>query len=66
MNFLSSKQAAKKLGIASGTLANWRMSGKGPPYIRVDWGILYDPFEVDKFKKENQYGFKRKRKANSA
>ncbi len=52
MKFLSTDEAAKKLGKAIGTLANWRMIGKGPRFIKVGWGIIYDPVEVDKFIKE--------------
>jgi excisionase family DNA binding protein len=34
-NFLTPQQAADMLGITRGTLANWRMTDKGPPYYRV-------------------------------
>lgn len=54
MNFISSKEAAKKLKISYGTLANWRMMGKGPVYIKVGWGVMYPITEVEKYIKENK------------
>ncbi len=62
MNFLSTEQAAKKLGVAIGTLANWRVKGYGPIYIKVGWGIIYDPEEIDNFKKVHKSAPHRKRK----
>ena len=52
MNFLTTKETAKKLGIAYGTLANMRMVGAGPLYIKFGWEILYDPRDVEKFIKD--------------
>ncbi len=63
MNFLSAKETAKKMGVHLSTLANLRMVGKGPPFIKVGWGIIYDPFEVEKYIKENNHA---KRKKNTS
>lgn len=57
MNFLSSKEAAQKIGISHKTLANWRTIGKGPYFIKVGWAILYPPDSVDKFIKERNDGY---------
>ncbi len=54
MNFLSSLETSKKLKISYATLANWRVIGKGPPYIKIGGGVLYDPQEVEKYKKESK------------
>lgn len=34
-------QAAKLLNLSSRTLQNWRITGNGPPYIRVGRAIRY-------------------------
>lgn len=35
-------ETARYLGVAMGTLANWRASGKGPPYVRLEGGnVVY-------------------------
>lgn len=52
MKFLSTKEAAKKIGVHLSTLANWRMNNQGPVYIKVGWGIIYDPVDIDIFIKE--------------
>ena len=33
--FLSTEQLAERLGIASGTLEQWRCRGEGPPFFRA-------------------------------
>ena len=33
--FITEKQAAKKLALAPRTLRNWRVRGCGPPFIRI-------------------------------
>ncbi|NCC41423.1 MAG: DNA-binding protein [Gammaproteobacteria bacterium] len=38
---LSTKEAADRLGLASGTLENWRLSGKGPPWHKPVGKIYY-------------------------
>lgn len=35
---LSVAHAAHLLGVAKGTLANWRSMGMGPPFIRLNGG----------------------------
>ncbi len=60
MNFLSSLETSKKLKISYATLANWRVIGKGPPYIKIGGGVLYDPQEVEKYIKENTHAKSKK------
>lgn len=38
---LSPEDAALVLGVAEGTLANWRAAGKGPPFVRVGRKVMY-------------------------
>ena len=40
--YLSTIEAAEYLGIAVGTLANFRSQGKGPCYYKLERRILYD------------------------
>ncbi len=37
----TSQEAAAILRRSTGTLANWRVSGKGPPFIRIGGPIMY-------------------------
>lgn len=44
--FLKTKEAAKILRLAEGTLANMRSNNRGPPYIKVGGAILYDAADL--------------------
>jgi len=39
--YLDEKQAAKVIGFSRQTLANWRCTGHGPPYIKRGRNIRY-------------------------
>ncbi len=54
MIFLSSKETAEKLGISHRTLANMRVKGAGPIWIKFGWGIMYPINEVDKYIASNK------------
>lgn len=41
--------AAERLGIAAGTLRNWRMNGQGPAYVRLQRDIRYSRNELDRW-----------------
>jgi len=41
--------AAEHLGLAVQTLANWRVLGKGPAYLRVGRLVRYEPSAVDEW-----------------
>lgn len=41
--------AARHLGLAEKTLANWRSAGKGPRYSRIGRTILYRLDDLDRF-----------------
>jgi predicted site-specific integrase-resolvase len=39
---------AAQLGVSVGTLANWRVSGKGPRFVKLQsGGIRYDQADVE-------------------
>jgi len=35
MTLLKEKQAAERLGVSRRTLQRWRLSGDGPPFVRI-------------------------------
>lgn len=46
---LTPKEAAERLGFALSTLANWRVQGYGPRYIKISRKVLYPESEIEKF-----------------
>lgn len=50
-NYLTVQQLSERLGVAVGTLNNWRSEGKGVPYVRLG-RVLYPIEEVEKFEAE--------------
>jgi predicted DNA-binding transcriptional regulator AlpA len=44
---MPSKAAAQYIGIAASTLAKWRMSGKGPKFVKAGSRVLYDRADLD-------------------
>ena len=47
MELLHAVDVAELLGIPVATLANWRASGKGPPYPRVGRHVRYRANDVE-------------------
>jgi hypothetical protein len=48
MNLLP-KEAAERMRISVGTLANWRTRGEGPKYIKFGRKVLYPLPEIEAF-----------------
>jgi len=46
---LDTRATAKRLAIALPTLAKMRLSGGGPPYLRIGGKVLYDEADVERF-----------------
>ncbi|MBI3439222.1 MAG: helix-turn-helix domain-containing protein [Proteobacteria bacterium] len=44
---LTPNQVATRLHVKTRTLANWRVSGKGPPYRKIGGLVRYSEGEVD-------------------
>lgn len=40
-HLLTTREAARRLGLAAGTLQNWRVKGRGPAFVRAGRRILY-------------------------
>jgi hypothetical protein len=45
--YLKPTAAAEKIGVTTGTLANWRWRSVGPPYYAIGAMIRYAENEVD-------------------
>jgi hypothetical protein len=43
------QETAFRLRLAEGTLANWRVLGKGPAFVRVGGKICYRDEDIDAF-----------------
>lgn len=54
---LTEEHAAKYLGVAPGTLKNWRSAGQGPRYIKIHHRLIrYDLVDLDRFIEANKHG----------
>jgi excisionase family DNA binding protein len=59
---LTTKEAARLMGFHPTTLAKWRVSGKGPPYLKIGRSIRYEYTVVEQWMRErthkntSQYG----------
>jgi excisionase family DNA binding protein len=47
---LDSDELAELLGVPSKTLADWRLRGLGPAFVRVGRHVRYEPAAVDEWK----------------
>lgn len=47
--FLTPKQVAERLGISTGTLAQWRYLGLHLPYHKIGGRIRYDRHAIDRY-----------------
>lgn len=43
---LSAGEAAPYIGVSPGTLANWRVRGEGPKFIKAGLRVMYDPNDI--------------------
>ncbi len=54
MELLNELRAAKMLGLAPNTLAQWRFSGRVDlPFIKIGRNIRYRPDDIEKFLQRN-------------
>lgn len=53
---LTTKEAAKRLRLNANTLANWRMQGTGPRYIKLGRKVLYPMAELEAFEQRQLRG----------
>lgn len=52
--FLRARDAARHIGLAEKTLANWRSAGKGPRFSRLGRAIVYAREDLDRFVEDGQ------------
>ncbi len=55
---LDTKAAAPRIGVAPGTLENWRSLGLGPRFIKTagrKGRVLYDPADIEAWKSERRF-----------
>lgn len=55
---LDTKTAAPRIGVAPGTLENWRVLGVGPRFIKTPGRrgkVLYDPADIEAWKEANRF-----------
>jgi hypothetical protein len=52
MNLLTT-EAAERLRVSPGTLANWRVAGNGPSFIKFGRRVLYPEAELNAFEQAN-------------
>lgn len=51
---LKTEAAARQLGIAKGTLQNWRARGQGPRFVRLGHAVRYCPADIQEFIAQNR------------
>ena len=54
-SLLDNDQAAQFLGLGRRTLENWRVSGDGPPFLRVGRSVRYSPADLEAWLKERRF-----------
>lgn len=55
---LSTKEAAPLIGVAPGTLENWRTQGVGPRFIKANGRrgrVFYAPADIIRWRQANTY-----------
>ena len=50
---LTPKETSARLGVAVQTLANWRLFGTGPRFLKLGGKILYPLAEIEAFEQAN-------------
>ena len=49
IELLDEKEAAKILRVQTGTLSNWRVSGRGPRFRKIGRRVFYSPDDLLNF-----------------
>jgi excisionase family DNA binding protein len=47
---LTEREAAPRIGVAPGTLRNWRRQGRGPAYLKVGKAVRYRAEDIEAWK----------------
>lgn len=54
LELLTERDAAPRCGVSPKTLANWRVLGRGPRFIKAGGRIAYDPSDIEAWKAERR------------
>ena len=46
---MPSRAAAEYVGVTDSTMAKWRMSGRGPKFIKAGSRVIYDRADLDEW-----------------
>lgn len=52
---LTPAELAKRLRVSVKTLANWRVTGRGPAFIKVGGFVRYSEFEITRWEEANTF-----------
>ena len=52
---MDARAAATSLGVAPGTLAKWRVTGDGPPFVKLGARVRYDRDDLDRWLDANRH-----------
>ncbi|WP_394728189.1 helix-turn-helix transcriptional regulator [Altererythrobacter sp. GH1-8] len=52
---LDTRAAAPLIGHTEGTLENWRVQGVGPKFIKSGRKVLYDPDDIEAWRKSRRF-----------
>lgn len=52
--WITTKEAAERLGFHEGTLKNWRCQGIGPKYTQIGRSVRYRVADLDKFMNQGE------------
>lgn len=53
MPLMTETELEAKLGVDIRTIQRWRLTGEGPPYVKVGRGVRYRPEAVERWLDEN-------------
>ncbi|MBF0400239.1 MAG: helix-turn-helix domain-containing protein [Magnetococcales bacterium] len=54
---INTSQLARRWGIATKTLQNWRGMRKGPPFLKIGGRILYSQADIEHYEANNYHRF---------
>lgn len=50
--YMTPQELARRLRISTGTLANWRLRGEGPKFMKIGKKVLYPMDEVAAYEQQ--------------
>ena len=53
-HLLFPREAAERLGVSMSTLAKWRVSGRGPAFVKFPHAVRYSVTALDEFSRSHE------------